>query len=74
MTLADYIFPESFETPVQAERPRRRRAPIPGPAEFAVSLKVDINKLTGTSPLYGHIEIQDELEGGKLTKSAKFLT
>jgi hypothetical protein len=39
MILVDYTLPESFETPVQAERARPRRAPIPGPTEFAVSLK-----------------------------------
>jgi hypothetical protein len=66
MTLAHYVFPESFKTPVQAERPRRRRVPIQGPTEFAVSLKAYVDKLPGTGPLCGHTEIQDEPEEGEI--------
>jgi hypothetical protein len=65
MSLADSIFPEGFQAPVQAERPRRRRAPILGLTQFAVILKAYLDKLTRTFPLCGHTEIQDELEDGE---------
>jgi hypothetical protein len=35
-------------------------APIPRPTEFAVNLKAYVDKVAGTCPLFGHIEIEKE--------------
>jgi hypothetical protein len=49
---------------------RRRRAPVPGPTSFTVSLAAYIEKVAGTCPLCGHdddAEVSDD-EEDELTK------
>jgi hypothetical protein len=58
MTLAHYIFPESFGTSFQAELPRRRRAPNPGAREFAVSLQAYIDKLNDRFFVWSHRDLR----------------
>jgi hypothetical protein len=39
-----------------------RQTPIPGPGEFAIRLKTDIDKVTGTCPLCGQADVEKEYE------------
>jgi hypothetical protein len=58
----DYVFGAPPEVPLPAGRARYPRAPIPRPTEFAVNLKVYVDKVAGTCPLCGHTEIEKEDE------------
>jgi hypothetical protein len=52
-----------------AARPARRRAPIPGPTEFAISFKQCIEKVAAACPLCGHTEVQEDREKDKIPKT-----
>jgi hypothetical protein len=59
------MYPETIDLPTRPEIPTRRRAPVPGPTSFAVSLAGCIKKVTGTCPLCGHdddAEVSDNEE------------
>jgi hypothetical protein len=62
MSLKQFVSQESTEAPASDERPVLRRVRIPAPIEFAVSLKIYIDKMSGACPLYGH---QDHEESSK---------
>jgi hypothetical protein len=50
---------------IAAERPALRRAPIPEPTEFAISLKAYVDKVAASCPLYGHREVLGDREEGE---------
>jgi hypothetical protein len=56
------------------ERAGRRRAPIPGPTEFAISLKAYVDKVAVTCLLRGHREVQGDREEGENTSPIKSLS
>jgi hypothetical protein len=59
------MYPETIDLPTRPGIPTRRRAPVPGPTSFAVSLAACIEKVTGTCPLCGHdddAEVKDDEE------------
>jgi hypothetical protein len=60
-----FMYPETIDLPTRPGIPTRRRAPVPGPTSFAVSLAAYIEKVIGTCPLYGHdddAEVSDDEE------------
>jgi hypothetical protein len=56
MALENYLFPEPTEGAVPPDRARHRRAPIPRPTEFAVSVNPYVDRLTSICSLCGHSE------------------
>jgi hypothetical protein len=58
--MEDFAFPHVHEVARTAGRSGCRQAPIPGPTEFAISLKVYIDKVTGTCPFCGDAEVEKE--------------
>jgi hypothetical protein len=50
LSLEDVIFSAPDEAVRAAERPASRRAPIPGPIEFTISLKADVDTVAATCP------------------------
>jgi hypothetical protein len=60
--LEEYVFLEPTEAVQAAARAARQRLPIRRPSEFAVSLKACVDKVSGTCPLRGYTEKQDEEE------------
>jgi hypothetical protein len=48
-----FIYLETIDLPTRPGIPTRRRAPVPGPTSFAVSLAAYIEKVTRTYPLCG---------------------
>jgi hypothetical protein len=58
--LEEYIFCAHDEAMRAAERPARRRAPIPGPNEFAINLKAYADKAPAIYFLWGHREVQGD--------------
>jgi hypothetical protein len=60
-----FMYPETLDLSTRPVRQTRRRAPVPGPTSFAVSLAADIEKVTGICPLCGHdddAEVNDDEE------------
>jgi hypothetical protein len=60
-----FMYLETIDFPTRPGIPTGRRAPVPGPTSFAVSLAAYIEKVTGTWPLCGHdddAEVSDEEE------------
>jgi hypothetical protein len=60
-----FMYPETIDLPTRPGIPTRRRAPVPGPTSFAVSLAAYIEKVTGTCLLCGHdddAEVNDDEE------------
>jgi hypothetical protein len=57
-----------FSPPDEAVRPARRREPILGPTEFAISLKTHVDKVVATCPLSGHGEVREIAKGEKIRK------
>jgi hypothetical protein len=49
-----FMYPETIDLPTRPGIPTRRRAPLPGPISFVVSLAAYIEKVTETCPLCGH--------------------
>jgi hypothetical protein len=65
--LEPFIFSVPGEAVWAAERPAGRKAPIPGPTEFAISLKAYFDKVAETCLLGGHKEVQGDGEEGENT-------
>jgi hypothetical protein len=66
-SLEQFIFSAPGEAVRAAERLARRKTPIPGPTEFAISLKAYVDKIAATCPLGGHKEVQRDGEEGENT-------
>jgi hypothetical protein len=66
-SLERFIFSGPDEAVRAAERPARRRAPIPEPTEFAISLKAYVDKAAVTCLLCGQKEVQRDREEGENT-------
>jgi hypothetical protein len=49
-----FMYPETIDLPTRPGIPTCRRAPVPGPTSFAISLAASIEKGPGTCPLCGH--------------------
>jgi hypothetical protein len=62
MRLEDLVFPQASETSGAAGQATRRRARMPRPTDFAISLPAYLNALVGTCPLCGHTEVEHESE------------
>jgi hypothetical protein len=60
-----FMYPKTIDLPTWLGIPTRRRAPVPGPTSFVVSLAAHIEKVTGTCPLCGHdddVKVSDDEE------------
>jgi hypothetical protein len=57
LSLKEFVFSPPDKALRAAERPAYQRGPIPGPTEFAISLKMYVDKVAVTCPLDGHGEI-----------------
>jgi hypothetical protein len=64
-----FVYPETIDLPTRPVIPTRRRAPVPGPTSFAVSLAADIEKVTGIYPPCGHdddaevtVNVEEEID------------
>jgi hypothetical protein len=62
MALQELVSLDPSTAPASSDRAIHRRARIPAPLEFAVSLKAYVDKVSGTCPLCGHSG-QAELTG-----------
>jgi hypothetical protein len=67
LSLEEFVFSAPDQAVRAAERSVRRRAPIPGPTEFEMSLKAYVEKGAATCSLYGHREVQGDREEGENT-------
>jgi hypothetical protein len=67
LLLEEFVFSAPDEASRATENPARRRAPIPGPTEFAVNLKAYVEKIAASCPLCGHREVQRDREEGETT-------
>jgi hypothetical protein len=74
LSLEEFIFSAASEAMREAEMSARRRAPIPGPTEFAISLKTYVDKVAATCPLSGHREVQGDRKEEANTQSVKSLS
>jgi hypothetical protein len=74
LSLEEFVFLAPDEAVKAAERPACRRVPIPGPTEFAISLKADVDKVAATCPLCGHRDIQRDRKEGENTENIKLLS
>jgi hypothetical protein len=60
-----FMYAQTIDLPTWPVISTRRRAPVPGPTSFAVSLAADVEKVTGICPLCGHdddAEVNDDEE------------
>jgi hypothetical protein len=67
LSLEEFIFSATGEAVRAAEKSACRRAPIPGPTEFAISLKGYVDKIAASCPLCGHMKVQGDREEGENT-------
>jgi hypothetical protein len=62
ITFDELVFLDAAEVLAQAGSQIRLELPIPDLNEFAITLKVDVDKVSDTRSLCVHIEVEDELE------------
>jgi hypothetical protein len=62
MGLDELVFPHAGEDSRATGAEICRRARIPGPTDFAISLRAYVNEVTGTCPVCGHTKVEDESE------------
>jgi hypothetical protein len=74
LSLEEFVFSASDEAVMAAETPARRRAPIPGPTEFEISLKAYVDKIAATCPSSGHREVQGDREEGENPSNLRSLS
>jgi hypothetical protein len=55
-----FAFSDVDEVARTVGRSGRPGVPIPGPTEFAISLKTYVDKVTGASPPCGHVDVKKE--------------
>jgi hypothetical protein len=67
LSLEEFVFSLSDESVRSVETPTRRRALIPGPTEFAISLKAYVHKVAAIRPLCGYRDVQGGREKGENT-------
>jgi hypothetical protein len=65
LSLEEFVFSAPDEAVRATERPAGRRAPIPGATEFAISLKVSVDKVAAICSFCGPREVQGHREEGE---------
>jgi transcription elongation factor Elf1 len=74
LSLEEFVFFAPDEAVSASERRTRQRAPIPGPTEFAISLKAFVGTVALNCPLCGHREVQGHREERENTQIIKSLS
>jgi hypothetical protein len=67
IALEHLVAPETMRPPLSTDPLVRRRHQIPGPTEFAVSLRAYIDKVSGTYPLCGRSEEEESSDDAEST-------
>jgi hypothetical protein len=67
IAIEHFVAPETTRSPLSTDRSVRRRDQIPGPIEFAVSLRAYIDNVSGTCPLCGHSEEEESSDDAEST-------